>query len=229
MLGSGTKPSLQRDLPEPVLPKPLGDIPLPERLPPVGAPPEPLPVLDPVRPAGTVSLTVLNARHQPGVATGIAVLDGARLTLVQWLPWEDTMQTATRIGHELNLPAGAYILRASRDAAAAATEWTVGTTVEVAPGKAGVAQLDAMTHTVVVSATAAGEILRAGTPLLLGREGDPTWRLTIDGKPPVVGAENLLRLQLGPGTYDLAPLAWGGAAHRFTVPARDEVRADFAR
>lgn len=229
LLGSGRKAPLVHNLPEPQLPVPLGDIALPVRLASPGAPPAPASVVDPVRPAGTLALTVLNARYQQGIATGTAILDGNNLTLVRWLPWETNLQAATRIGHELALPSGPYVVRACPDASLAASAWVNSASVEVRAGSAATVQLDAITHPVVVSASAAGEVLREGTPLQLRREGDPTWRTTVDGRPPAIGAENLLRLQLGPGAYELAPLAWGGAPFRFTVPARDAVRADFAR
>lgn len=229
LLGSGSKAPLVHDLPEPKLPVPLGDIQLPVRLEAAGAPPTPATVVDPARPAGTLGLTVLNARHQEGIATGTAVLDGNRLTLVRWLPWDTNLQAATRIGHDLALPSGPYVVRACPDASRAAVEWVSSAAVEVRAGETAAVQLDAITHPVVINASAAGEVLREGTPLQLRREGDAAWRATVDGSPPVLGPENLLRIQLGPGTYELAPLAWGGTPHRFTVPARDAVRADFAR
>lgn len=229
LLGSGGKAPLVHDLPEPRLPAPLGDIALPVRLESPGEPPAPAVVVDPVQPAGTLALTVVNARHQQGIATGTAVLDGRRLTLVRWLPWDASLQAATRIGHELALPSGPYVVRACPDASRAAVEWVSSIAVEVRALETASVQLDATSHPVVISASEAGEVLREGTPLQLRREGDPTWRATVDGRPPALGPENLLRLQLGAGAYELAPLAWGGAPFRFTVPARDAVRADFAR
>lgn len=229
LLGAGNKAPIQRDLPGPQLPAPFGNIALPEALAAPGAPPAPATVVDPVRPAGTLALTVLNVRHQPGIATGTAVLDGSRLTLVRWLAFDATQQSPTRIAHELALPAGPYVVRACADPATAATQWVGSLAVEVRAGETSTVQLDAVTHQVVISASVAGEMLREGTPLQLRREGDAGWRVTVGGRPPVLGTENLLRLELGPGAYELSPLAWGGAVFRFTVPARDAVRADFGR
>lgn len=229
LIRSGSKPRIEHNLLEPKRPVPLGEIALPVRLEPLGAPPAYAEVVDPVRPAGTVALTILHARHQQGIATGVAVLDGTRLTTVRWLPWEATLQAATRIERQLVLPSGAYVLRACPDPARAAQEWVSAASFEVRAGESTAVQIDAMTHPVVISAAEAGELLRQGTPLQVRREGDASWRVTVAGRTPVLDHENLLRLQLGTGVYEIAPLAWGGEPYRFTVPARDAVRADFAR